>query len=514
MEDKQYLVLIGIPSIKKYVFGTNKLMEIRGASALLADLNLNDMESQLKELLKRENVECIYVGGGTGQFILRGEKGQIESALDGLNRHFAEQTAAGLRLNWGIAALPSDDRFPEALRIANNSAQTQREENPFEACTQCHTGYIRECDSCSQPASKLNRFEDEVRWLCESCLKKMDYNQKARRGLWAPFEDYLSGKGIRVKRASNFSDIGGAARPRKDYTALVYADGNAMGKLVKQIETPEQFHRFSKAVDESIRLACHEALYETYFDEASERPDLMPAEILLLGGDDLLVYLTAEGAVPFAVKAAEKFNEFTHKRLSGDAFFKSRLGNRGLTISLGIAYGKSHTPISLLLDQAEELLKSAKAKGSEDDRKDDFYSPTYIDWHLSTSFNQISVQDSRSTHQVLPGDRPVRLYRKPYALEDCKDLLEGARKLKGVGIPNTRLNRLGAAPALGKMNGTLECLKLFCNTRNQEQQKAIETALGRFHCMSDNIPWYKGEGKNDYDATVLVDLIELTGFCA
>jgi len=512
MEAKDYLVLIGIPSIKKYVFGTNKLMEIRGASALLADLNLTDMEDKLKNSAGLERVECNYVGGGTGQFIIHAGADQIESALQDLNQYFAEQTAGGLHLNWGLAELPAEDRFKEALKIANNKAQAQREENPFEACTLRHTGYIRECDSCSEMASQLHRSGGEDRWLCDVCLLKMDYNQWAKRGLWTPFEEYLTGKGASVKRAKTFSDIGELSSVRKDYTALVYADGNAMGKLIKQIETKEQFQRFSKAVDEAIRIACHDALYETYFID-KRPPSVMPAEILLLGGDDLLVYLTADGAFPFAIKAAEKFNEETRKRLSDDPFFEPKLEGRGLTISLGIAYGKSHTPVSLLLDQAEELLKSAKAKGSEDDRRDDFYAPTYIDYHLSTSFNQITVKDSRSTHQVLQETRPVRLYRKPYAIEDCKALLEEAQNLKSAGVPSTRLNRLGAAPALGKMNGTLECLKLFCNTRSKDQQSAIESALRRFDCMSDNIPWSKGAEENKHDDTVLVDLIELTGFC-
>jgi hypothetical protein len=53
MEEKEYLVVMGIPSIKKYVFDTDRLKEIRGASALLDDLNRNGIEKFLKEFEKR-----------------------------------------------------------------------------------------------------------------------------------------------------------------------------------------------------------------------------------------------------------------------------------------------------------------------------------------------------------------------------------------------------------------------------------------------------------------------------
>ena len=268
----------------------------------------------------------------------------------------------------------------------------------------------------------------------------------------------------------------------------MYADGNAMGKLIKQIENADQFKFFSNTVDQSIRNACHEALYETFVQNQNDKLKIMPADILLLGGDDLMVYLTAESAFPFAIKIAQKFNEMTQQKFSSEkgSFFNNVLKGRGLTISTGIAYGKSHTPFSILLNQAEELLASAKKGGVKDERSDNFFSHSYIDFHFSTYFNQINVADSRKNHLELPGAKPIKLYQKPYSLDDAEVLYEHANNLVQIGIPKTRLRRFGYAPTLGKPNGTLECLKLYTRTRKKEHKLAIWNTLSHFDCIRHN----------------------------
>jgi GGDEF domain-containing protein len=286
----------------------------------------------------------------------------------------------------------------------------------------------------------------------------------------------------------------------------VYADGNAIGRLVKQIQTTDQFRFFSQTVDSSIREACHEALHEN----CPEVDSKIPADILLLGGDDLLVYLSAETALPFAISAARKFNEKTRDRFGDpgkDPFFKEILQNQGLSVSIGISYGRSHTPFSILLDQAEELLASAKKAGSE--RADEgFCSPTFIDYHVSVHFNQLRVADSRRNHLTIKGEQPLLLYQKPYLLKDAEMLLEYARNLVSQKTPRSRLKRLGCTPSLGKVGGMIECMKVFARTRDEQQRMAIWKALDHFGC-SGSMPWRDGL---DHDDTVLVDLMELTEF--
>lgn len=512
MVEKQFLVVMGVPSIKKYVFGTDRLREIRGASALLENFNRYKMLNFLEQEEDISSVKPVFTGGGVGQFIISATEASLQTCLRKLEKAFVEETKGGARLNWGVAPYTGAN-YQQAVKCAELEAIQKNEEMPFRPFAQLHTGFIRECDSCSQMAVHqriMNSDYKEI--LCDTCFSKVSYNyDRAKRDLWQDFSRFLHKKKIHAEQPRSFEEIGEQCRAKIGHTALIYADGNSMGKFIKSIDDMEPFTIFSKIVDSSIREACHESLYEAVFEENIIRPQIMPGEILMLGGDDLLVYLTAETAFPFALKVAEKFSEKSSKKIKASpqrAFFENRLGNKGLCISLGIAYGKSHTPFSILLDQAEELLKSAKRAGARDSRCTGYYSPAYIDYHLSSNFNQVSVENTRKKHLELPGKKRIRLYQKPYSLEDAKALQASAESLVNAGISATRLRRLGYAPSMGKMNGTLECLKIFVRS-GAAQQQAIWSALARFNCV-ENIPW-----KEDVleDSTMLLDLMELAGFC-
>jgi hypothetical protein len=514
MVKKKYLVVTGVPSIKRYVFGTDQLKEIRGASALLEDLTRNRIIEYLNKCPQLE-IETVFVGGGAGQFIIDAKEEDLNMHLKTLEGEFLKVTRGGARLSWG-KALFEDNNYRQTLIHAEMNAMQKTEEAPLHPFARLHTGFIRECDSCDGMVSAQSQKKGERdSLLCDICCAKREFNyEKARKNFLNELSEYLSVKGLHVEPAQDFEQIGAQCRTRRSYTALVYADGNAMGKLIKTIDRKDLFKFFSRTVDTSIKEACFEALFEACFLDFKKPSAIIPAEILMLGGDDLLVYLTAETAFPFAVKVAEKFNAITKKKMEATEegeFFLKKTEGKGLYISIGIAFGKSHTPFSILLHQAEELLSFAKKAGSNDPAAGKYYAPAYIDYHLSTNYNQINVADSRINHLEVPGmqgKRPIRLYQKPYSLTDAKALLESARKLVQSGIPKTRLNRLGNAPVMGKMNGTLECLELYTRTK-ADQRLVIWNILDRFDCIG-NMPWNE---EGIVDTTMLVDLMELVGFC-
>lgn len=503
MEDKNYLVVMGIPSIKKYVFGTDKLAEIRGASALLDNL----ICEQLKNFFKKGDI--VFAGGGTAQCIIKTDKVTLVQRLKELEAFFIKESCGGVRLIWGVSEIDNEN-YQQALTTAHLESETQREEMPFIPASQLHTGYIRECDSCSNMASHIHKIQKETKLLCSVCEKKYNTSSDATQKLWHGLSGFLKKKGVIVDRPKDFSEIGEQCPVRKGFTALVYADGNTMGKIIKQIRDKDDYRFFSSVVEESLQKACFEAIYEIYFNNSNDKPAVLPAEILLLGGDDLLVYLTASHAFPFALTIAEKFQIETQRRFAVSPCFSKLLNSKGLTISLGIAYGKSHTPFSLLLEQAEELLQSAKKKGAEDEKRGAYFTPSYIDYHFSTNFNQISVHESRISHMEFRGEKGSvrKIYQRPYSLENAKQLYDHAVKLKKSGIPKTRLNRMGNAPAMGKIDGIIEFLNLFTRATD-DQRKIVSDALAQFDCLA-HMPWKKED--EILHSTVLVDLIELSDF--
>jgi hypothetical protein len=500
MNKQQYLIEIGFPSIKDYVFATGRLKSIRGASALLAHLNEGKfLERFFKENNRLSDITKISAGGGAAQFIVTGEIQDIELTMNKISHIVAQETGNGLKLIYGKAQY-SPDKYPLSRKLAIYESNRKRDEFPILSETNLHTGYVRECDECSNLISK-EISSNETELLCYVCHKKMNYNKTAIQGLRSQFIDYLKNeRKMDIAPSEDFQAIGQHARARKNYTAVVYADGNSMGKIIRNIQTPEQFKFFSDTVGKAIEDSCYKALDNTFTKLYSPKfPKSFPGEILLLGGDDLIVYLTAEMAFPFAMEAASQFNKHTREAFGkhNDPFFKDL--HDGLTISLGIAYGKVNTPISLLLNQASDLLKSAKTADPKGQS-------TYIDFHISTNFNQIDVSQCRKNY--LHPDPETRLYQKPYQLDDARKLHDHAQKLASE-LPSTKLKRFGVAPTLGKVNGTLETLKLYTGTPAGKPRQAIWDAFSVFECL-DNMPW-KSDGKQ-CQSTMIIDLVELAGF--
>ncbi|MBI2470390.1 MAG: hypothetical protein HYV59_04005 [Planctomycetes bacterium] len=514
---RKYLVVVDIPSIKEYVFGTEKLVEIRGASALLKEINEDFICNFLLHSPKL-TADKVFAGGGAGHFIVEAGKKDLEEALSTLKAYVSEESKGGFSLVCGFAEY-LEDKYDESLRKALISLEQDKDENPFCYTLPIHTGFIRECESCSEEASIFKKYynnDTDMHALCLVCARKIDYGQNKEKGLWKEFSNFMKKKNINCALPTDFEEIGNGCVAKKGYTALVYADGNDMGNIFQNISKREQYKIISNTVEQSIRTACMEAIVEI----CKPVNNVLPAAILLLGGDDLLVYLAADTAIPFAISVAKKFTEESNKRLKecDKSLLTGQFDNLNLTISLGISFGKSHTPFSIMLNQADELLKSAKkSRRNKIDNQNDKTNQPYIDYHLASNFNQIDVISSRLNHLTIEGHyhsqsdrRYLKLYQKPYSLSELEMLWNSANNLLKSGIPSTKLRQLGCAPALGKINGVLEYLRTFTRL-NYDQRREIAEALRKFGCSNGEILWRK-QNDDKYDSTALMDIVELTEF--
>lgn len=412
---------------------------------------------------------------------------------------------------------PYSGDYVQARDLVYQKLRKRKEENPLKVPVAWHTGLVRDCDSCSGYAQEIVTHGGEPSLLCSVCAKKTLFAQKHRNRLWDEFVQFAATQGhdeqwLQDKQANTFEHVGAACTAKHGHVGLIYADGNAMGNIVQQIDSPDDFAFFSQTVDQSLRNACHQAICEHCLDTNSKH---LPALILMLGGDDLLVYSTADRAMPLALSVAQKFEDLTRQAMaeSQKEFFTSKV-SQGLTISLGIAFGKYHTPFSLLLGQAEELLKSAKTKGSQDSRCTTYYAPTYLDCHFTTQFNQIRVADSRREHLTFltPQGEPLYLTSRPWDQDTAAKVWEQASRLAHSGIPRSRLKRLGLAPGKGKTGASLEFYTLLSRTKGTISGKPRKTllweSLAAFGCRLDQAPWQQEE--NGTWTTHLTDLVKLS----
>ena len=534
MDPSDWLVVIDMPSIKQYVFGTDALAEIRGASSLLDRLNRQEMGEILRNGFQSAGgrIDDIYANGGGAQFIARQvTRNDIDTVLRQLSGRAAEMTGGQMRLAFGVADC-SGSNYRDALNTARYHLRCHRE-NRFPSRTIALLPLFRECQSSSHlPASHLVSWGGGERLLLSDCARqKRDEARQARRhGVWAGWMRDLASlgpwpekRGWDSLRCSDIADIGATAR-LKHHIGLVYADGNAMGRIVRQLDSPETCRAFSRVVDSSIREACYSALGNVCQKQIELNRSLLhgetgplplPADILLLGGDDLLVLLPADKALSFAIKVTKEFNTRTRQKIAGlederaKAFFEQVAASEGFTISCGVAIARATYPFYLLLDLAEDLLKSAKSKGTFYAHRDSGATPAFIDFHQVAGATSHQLSTVRQEDYQADSDAPRTL--RPYSPADLEQLRGSVLALQDINFPRSKLHDLlesALDPSRERASRRLrEIFSRLRQTGTRPERKRIWEACRLFLPSEPDwdFPWFQSEGRQ---MTLLADIVE------
>lgn len=513
----RYLVVLDTPGIKQFVFGTDALAEVRGASALLVRLNRDESNEILCQWLGAGSVQKIFANGGSGQFIVTAsDRAAVEAALDALAAWYREQTGGEMDVVAGVAEWPEAGNYQEAVAEAFEQLQLRRRLASGRPTVPTFP-LMLECQSTSYLPAQPGVFVwgNERLILSQSSRLKRQESREARRGiLWTEWMEFLDendanhlaehAEQLRYPDAEGIAEC--SAGRRKGYIGLVYADGNAMGRLVQELDSPEVYQAFSELVDESIRQACYQALAEVCEGEIAaarqalsvgDRPCRLPADILLLGGDDLLVVLPADRALRFALQVTTTFEQRTKKRLeepSSDSvrqfFAKRGLVGRGLTISCGVALGPARYPFYMLLELAEELLRSAKRGGSRDAQCSDYWAPAYVDFHLLAGSASHELDVIRAEDYLVHSSHPRTL--RPYRRDRLEQLQMAVRCLQQARLPRSKLqDLLDAALDPRPRRAELRARELFGRLREdrvRRERSALWRALGMLGALSP-YPW-------------------------
>lgn len=531
MSSESFVIVVDTPSIKRYVFGTDPLNEVRGASAWLDRLNRVEMKQRLCENLGVEHVEQIYANGGSAQFVVHQcDENTVEKACKNMVQYVREQTSGEVRVAYGLALLKDEASYQAAVQMAHFRLRCHRE---FATCHRSASlmPTMMECESASHlPAAHIvAQGAGDTAMVSQASSEKERHGRDARRhGLWAGWMQHLAdAKPWPLKdqwnklRCSDIEKIGDHSR---NYIGVVYADGNAMGKIVQALDRPETFHQFSKIVDESIREACFTALSQISqpevdkVREALEHSDPhfepLAADILLLGGDDLLVAVPADRALDFALQATEAFERLTREKVAAlqdtktQQFFRDRLGDRGFTISCGVAIAKSNYPFYLSLDLAEQLLKNAKRQDNHDPQSK-AQGAAHIDFHVVAGASSHALKKVREDTYQEQTNYPRTL--RPLSRSQLETLRGTVQELHKVGFPRNKLHELQEAALTKEVKrADWHIRNIFVRCRHgqeRSERRALWQAVANlcpegYEC---DFPWFK---KDDQRLLCIADLVE------
>ncbi|MCL4298478.1 MAG: hypothetical protein KJ077_22265 [Anaerolineae bacterium] len=515
--------------IKSYVFATGKLKEIRGASAILDELNREQMVKEIERLGGR----CIYANGGSGLFII--DSNQAQTALAVVEKLYREKTSTA-SISGTFVDLPPDyksgDNIQLEFRTLGYRLRAAKDGKAGLAAPVTHP-YLHFCDSCGVGyAEKEYSKSGETALLCTSCdtkrRKDEDIKEAIHRitqgvisrrgiqetGLWANLIPTLDQKKYEINgydRPDDFEELASLSSPN-NYIGLIYADGDTMGKALEQLETEDNFKEFSEAVDHSIYLAVVEAI-EKHLTPSGKK--IWPFDILLLGGDDLVMVTPAHKVLEVGLTVMEKFTELTRKDLDR---------GEGLRLSVGIAIAHTNYPFGQLLRLAESALKFAKKEGVKRRQAGQSWEGGLLNFVVVSSTNHLEFEDyfkeqlNDTAEEVLSQDKNLYRTLRPYNADDFQKLLKHIRQLKSLRAPRSKLEQLRTLIFQTRRMAMVDGLALLFHWRSEKQREAIQSVVYDFTPQPPEhgllFPWFQvgPKGEQAKFLTPLLDLIEIFDF--
>lgn len=554
---KKSLVALDTNHIKQYVFATDKLKEIRGASSLLDRLNRREME----EVAREHGIEItsIYTNGGAGLFVVDSVRAQEFKLL--VQQRYREMSKGQASITGVVQELPAaaperiedlmDYNLQHQLDLMRYHLRAAKDTPPDVIALPSHP-FMRPCNSCGNNYAE-NEYHDpgeQDTFYCASCLEKQDEDRQIKNRISDTVgrinrdervkEAYLWGRVIRYLREAGYNFKGepeSLDRPNdfnefyhfteaKDYLGLIYADANNMGVEVEKQHTLRELREFAVHIDEAIFRAMSRAITQYLpivpINRDGTQVSIFPFDILLVGGDDIVLVTDAAKAMNVALTIAKEFRRLANK-------------NNKYSLAVGVVLAPIKYPFGLLQDMAESTMKFAKVRetqtGQQASKDDD---GTRINFLTVTGGSEPDFKDIyQYLYHSIGKDKKTEFYAtlRPYTPEDLQLLLSVLASDGAMHLGRTKLHQLREAILQKNLTTAVkDSLAALLNWRVQQRSYVVQQVYEfgqRYELPRSNpddplkgfpritFPWFADgtskEGRDIY-RTSLLDFIELYDF--
>lgn len=408
----KYLYGASIQGIQSFIFETNKLKEIVGASELVEEIctNFFARAMQTKDLLTDTN--AIINAAGNIKYLF-GDKTLCESIVKNFPKEIMEK-APGITISQTVIEiedkLTAEDfnKLEEKLKIQRNKVVKP----------------LHQALMISERARKTGKAG--VDWD-KKANEVIDVAQILKRDVVdnsvANLSEKLTGKKISTKDFTyKIEDIAVGQKEAKNWIAVVHADGNNLGKLIQQMVKSLQncnetdikfaFKKFSQKLDEATTCAAQTAYNEVVLKV--EKVSKGPIRPVVLGGDDLTVIIRGDLALDFTTIFLKQFEIETAEKFKGlgEKFSLTQFKN-GLTACAGISYVKPTYPFHYAVDLADELCGYAKTVSKDLVKNDEKKNPpSCLMFHKVQSSFIGSFKDDIIPRELKAGD--ISFVNGPY----------------------------------------------------------------------------------------------------
>lgn len=400
MHEQRWLVLMDTDRIKDYIFATNRLKEIRGASLLLDKLNCQDARS----LLDLHQGTEVFIGGG-GVLAIFQAKEKADAYLTALQSAYRQQTKDGASITGVVEAVANEDDEEAALRRARQRLRLAKAvRTPVQPLLVMPLTRI--CPSCNQYPVVILSEDNE---LCLVCMTKRHMDAITQQPgltdivLPTPFPAYAGYTKFAQRAQALYGDPHwlqlDRLRDKLDelegtntaHIGFLHADVNGLGAFLERQKRLDDIRDLGPKIEIALEAALVDAAMQVgLVPNAGERH--WPFLILIMGGDDLTLVVPARKAVPLANALCLHFEEQIQRLLGTVATPQERTAGK-LALSAGVVIAKPSYPIYALAALADNLTASAKR----------------FSYELSTQYGPIPTVDFQVIHT--PTSNPIEQIR-------------------------------------------------------------------------------------------------------
>jgi hypothetical protein len=399
----KYLYGAAVQGIQSFIFQTNKLKEIVGASELVEEvctakfyemLTKQDVDAKAaQEELTKDTNAILHAAGNIIYIFDNEEKCSDFVKIAPKN---IQEFAPGVTFSQAVVKMEGEYKeFKNAVTQLHKLLKTQRNK-PMRSQTLGLMGIKR------SPQTGLPLVDDDVDIAQKQKFKMENVTQQLCQKAFG--SDYVICHDIEDMTRQN------------DWIAIIHADGNGLGQIVRKIGTkPKLYKDFSEHLDQATIKSAQKA-YE-YLQKNCDYKwgQRIPIRPIVLGGDDFTVVCRADLALDYVTAFIKEFEKNTGNDKLTEIYREAELQFKNLTACAGIAYVKSSFPFYYGYDLAEDLCKKAKNHAKADLQKNELAQSCLMFHKVQDSF--VNSFDDIISRELTPNEGISFLFG-PYYVSD------------------------------------------------------------------------------------------------
>lgn len=343
----KYLYGASVQGIQDFIFQTNKLKEIVGASELVAQICTTAFDEFAEFKETKETGESIVRAAGNIKYIFSTESACQKAVLEFPKKVMT--MAPGITISQAVVILENEDCYSIKANELEQKLIIQRNK-PSNSITTGLIGISR-APSTGLPAVGVDR---EGALIDEASECKQKNNTKyglAKKS----FGSDVSTEQI----AYDIEKI----TDRNNWIAIIHADGNGIGNIIRTVgANKDDMKAFSGALENITTTAANQA-FSSVWNLSDNEGKMIPMRPVVLSGDDMTIICRADLAIAYTQKFLEVFEAESKSELKKIKLKKTEnqsLLEDGLTACAGVAFIKSSYPFHYGASLAESLCSRAK----------------------------------------------------------------------------------------------------------------------------------------------------------